>query len=59
VEDELLIRELLAHVLHAERYLVDVAATAADAWRYLRARPYSLVIEDELLIRELLAHVLR
>jgi CheY-like chemotaxis protein len=46
VEDESLIRELLGHVLHAERYAVDVAATVADAWRQFKARRYALVIVD-------------
>jgi DNA-binding response OmpR family regulator len=40
------IRELLAHVLYAERYVVDVASTIADAWRHLNTRRYALVIVD-------------
>ena len=46
VEDERAIHELLTHALRAEGYLVDVAATVADAWRELDARPYALVIAD-------------
>ena len=46
VEDELAIGELLAHVLYAERYVVDVASTIADAWRHLNTRRYALVIVD-------------
>ena len=46
VEDDSLIRELFGHVLYDEGYAVDIAATAADAWRHLMARRYALVIVD-------------
>ena len=46
VEDDRHIRELLAHVLFAEGYPVDVASTAAEAWQQLEAQPYALVIAD-------------
>ena len=46
VDDERDVRELLAHVLRADGYAVDAAATAAEAWRFLDARSYALVIAD-------------
>lgn len=49
VEDEATTRELLTHVLHAERYGVDSAATAAAAATHLGSGHYALVIADWLL----------
>jgi len=46
VEDEPDIHELLSHVLIDAGYVVDVAPTAAEAWRYLDAQSYALVIAD-------------
>ena len=46
VEDEPTVHELLAHVLYAEGYAVDVAATVAEAWQLLDAHTYALVIAD-------------
>ena len=46
VEDESTTRELLAHVLYAEGYQVDVAETVAEAKAFLDTTPYSLVIVD-------------
>ena len=46
VEDELSIRELLAHVLHSEGYQIDVVDTVAAAMACLDARPYALAIVD-------------
>jgi DNA-binding response OmpR family regulator len=46
VEDEPIVRDLLAHGLRAEGYVVDVAPTAAEAGRCLDRRTYSAVIAD-------------
>ena len=46
VEDERTTHELLAHVLIAEGYAVDVAITFAEATTCLEERPYTLVISD-------------
>jgi DNA-binding response OmpR family regulator len=46
VEDEPEIRQLLTHALRAEGYVVDVAATAAEAWAQLNAHTYASVIAD-------------
>ncbi len=46
VEDEATVREMMAHVLYAHGYSVDVAASAAEAWQHLDARSYALVIAD-------------
>lgn len=46
VEDEALIRDLLAHALHGEGYAVDAVATVAAAWTHLAGEPYALVIAD-------------
>ena len=46
VEDESTTRQLLAHVLYAEGYQVDVAETVAEAKAFLDTTPYSLVIVD-------------
>jgi DNA-binding response OmpR family regulator len=46
VEDELEIRQLLTHVLHAAGYIVDAAATVEAAWAQLDAHAYGLVIAD-------------
>ena len=46
VEDERDIRDLLEHVLVAEGYAVDCAATIAQAWQLLDTRPYALAIVD-------------
>jgi DNA-binding response OmpR family regulator len=46
VEDEATTRELLTHVLRAERYQVDVAGTVEVAVAQLAAIRYGLVIAD-------------
>jgi DNA-binding response OmpR family regulator len=46
VEDEPAIHELLAHVLRAEGYGVDVATTVAEATAFLDESRYALVIAD-------------
>lgn len=46
VEDDRDIRDLLGHVLQAEGYVVDVTATAAQAWQCLDQHAYALVIAD-------------
>jgi len=46
VEDERDTHELLRHVLIDAGYVVDVAPTAADAWRYLDRQSYALAIAD-------------
>src|ERR1700686_5735952 len=46
LEDEPGIHQLLAHVLIGEGYAVDGAASVAEAWRYLDAQSYALVICD-------------
>ena len=50
VEDESTTRQLLAHVLYAEGYQVDVAESVAEATAHLEAHvdtsPYALVIAD-------------
>src|SRR5260221_89976 len=46
VEDEPEIRQLLSHTLRAEGYVVDAAATAAEAWALLNAHAYTSVITD-------------
>ena len=46
VEDEIEIRQLLGHVLHAAGYAVDLAATLGDAWPLLDSQSYALVIAD-------------
>jgi DNA-binding response OmpR family regulator len=46
VEDEATTRELLTHVLRAERYQVDVASTVEVAVAQLAAIRYGLVIAD-------------
>ena len=46
VEDEPTTHQLLANVLFAEGYGVDVATTAADAMVRLDGKPYALVIAD-------------
>lgn len=46
VEDERTTHELLANVLLAEGFGVDVAITVAEAMACLDARPYTLVISD-------------
>jgi DNA-binding response OmpR family regulator len=46
IEDEPIVHELLAHGLRDEGYVVDVAATVAEARRRLDARAYSAVVAD-------------
>jgi DNA-binding response OmpR family regulator len=46
VEDETGISDFLTIALRGEGYEVDVAATAAEAWTWLDAHPYELVIAD-------------
>jgi two-component system, OmpR family, response regulator len=46
VEDEPLVRDLLAHNLHAEGYRIDAVGTAADARARLAGQRYALVIAD-------------
>lgn len=46
VEDEPLIRDLLAHNLHAEGYAIDAVATATEARARLSRQVYALVIAD-------------
>jgi CheY-like chemotaxis protein len=46
VEDEPEISSFLTIALRGEGYLVDVAATASEAWTYLDAQRYALVIAD-------------
>jgi two-component system, OmpR family, response regulator len=46
VEDEPDIRQLLSHTLRSAGYVVDVAATAAEAWAHLNAQAYASVIAD-------------
>src|SRR5438552_2747185 len=46
VEDERTTRDLLANVLLAEGYGVDVAITVAEAMACLDSRSYALVISD-------------
>jgi CheY-like chemotaxis protein len=46
VEDEPEISAFLTIALRGEGYLVDVAATASEAWTYLDAQRYALVIAD-------------
>lgn len=46
VEDEAEVRQLLAHSLRSAGYLVDVAASAAEAWARLEDAAYGVVIAD-------------
>jgi len=46
VEDEPEISQLLGHTVRAAGYVVDVAATAGEAWTLLNAHAYSLVVAD-------------
>jgi DNA-binding response OmpR family regulator len=46
VEDETGISDFLTIALRGEGYEIDVAATAAEAWAYLDAHSYALVITD-------------
>lgn len=46
VEDDEGVGPLLEHVLVREGYHVDLAPTLAEAWAYLRAESYALVIAD-------------
>jgi two-component system, NtrC family, response regulator HydG len=46
VEDETGISDFLTIALCGEGYEVDVAATVAEAWTWLDAHPYELVITD-------------
>lgn len=46
VEDDEIIRPMLASVLAEEGYAVDVAGSAAEARDRIRAQPYALVIAD-------------
>ena len=47
VEDDELIRTLLAHVLASAGYAVDTAATAAAALEHIAAQHYHLVLTDD------------
>ena len=46
VEDESDISAFLTIALRGEGYVVDVAGTAGEAWAYLDAERYALVIAD-------------
>src|SRR4051794_41983090 len=46
VEDDEDVAEVLKVALVEEGYLVDFAATAAEAWRHLAAHRYALVLSD-------------
>ena len=46
VEDEAMIRDLLANVLQGEGYAVDTAAGIAEGMTALRGQTYALVITD-------------
>jgi DNA-binding response OmpR family regulator len=46
VEDEPEISAFLTIALRGEGYVVDVAGTASEAWAYLDAQRYALVIAD-------------
>src|SRR3984893_8052044 len=46
VEDEPEISEFLTTALRGSGYAVDAAGTAAEAWAYLDAQRYALVITD-------------
>jgi DNA-binding response OmpR family regulator len=46
VEDEAAIRELLTYAVDAEGYVVDAAASVAEAWALLDANSYALAIVD-------------
>jgi DNA-binding response OmpR family regulator len=46
VEDERELRELLAIGLRRAGYMVDIAATAAEAQQLMQAQSYALVIAD-------------
>jgi len=47
VEDEEIIRTLLAHVLKSAGYAVDTVDTVAAAMAHMEAHPYNLVLADE------------
>jgi DNA-binding response OmpR family regulator len=46
VEDEPEVLQLLSHTLRRAGYVVDAAATAAEAWAHLDANAYASVIAD-------------
>jgi DNA-binding NtrC family response regulator len=46
VEDDEDVGEVLKIALVEEGYMVDFAATAAEAWRHLAAHRYALVLSD-------------
>ena len=46
VEDEPEVQQLLSHTLRSAGYVVDVAATAAEAWAQLNAHAYDSVIAN-------------
>src|SRR4051812_47496902 len=46
VEDEPLVRDLLAHNLRAEGYAVEAVPSFAEAWQRVTNRLYALVIAD-------------
>jgi DNA-binding NtrC family response regulator len=47
IDDDELIRTLIAHVLAAAGYAVDTADTVAAALQHLEARSYHLVLTDD------------
>jgi DNA-binding NtrC family response regulator len=49
VEDDRDVRVLMEHVLLADRYQVDVAATVSDARRLLAENDYDVVVADGIL----------
>jgi DNA-binding NtrC family response regulator len=46
VEDDEDVGEVLRIALLEDGYVVDLAMTVAEAWRYLAAHPYALVLSD-------------
>src|SRR5947209_15687924 len=46
VEDEPTVYQLLAHILHAQGYHIDLAVTVVQAMAFLGAHSYSLVLTD-------------
>jgi len=49
VEDELLLAETLAEALTDERYAVDIAKDGEEAWGYVNAFSYDLILLDVML----------
>ena len=46
VEDDQDVGEVLRIALLGDGYTVDLATTAAEAWKHLAAHPYQLVLSD-------------